>query len=586
MPKRSPSLFPVVRSPLRSKAAVLEELALQLQPLLHQWHQLRRSVHLDERQRAEGLHQLERRMRQVGLPHFHRLLRDLCGVYCKRRRAQSAGPGFETEFFADEVLLLVHERLPQFDPRLASFSTWLAKHVFLTVYRDLQRGFDPTWAQARPTTAAGLRQHRQAFAIAHAQSLDAPARPAPDSNDPFTWHEVLSSVDNAAEKALLEEHCRERFLQAVLGLSEADQLLLERVHLRGEAKQDVARSLGRTPGRISQKLGEIYRRLAGALGAQFLEECDGTDFCAALHDRVAGGSAVGCQARLERLSRDVPRLLSSSGWPGAIEGPPAEPDVAEERLWTQLMALPSPSRLPALPLAGAGGVAAAAAVALVNLWLRPVAPPPQPELATRPPEPSPIASTAKAPAEAPHPARKPAAPARPARSAGGTARPPQAPPTPQSALKPAPPPTVLAPTPLLAGKPPAEAGPAPGSQILPAPQEQLLRSSRSDDLAVANYSRELCQALQAVAHWPPDGAQPAVLEIALSVGRAGTRLLQPPRPVVAAGSVLDAALVAAVEALEGEGWPTWPEASDRQLRILVIYDSDSQRLNCQAEALP
>jgi RNA polymerase sigma factor (sigma-70 family) len=579
----------MVQSLRRSKAEVLEELALQLQPLLHQWHQLHRSVHLDERHRAERLHRLESRMRQIGLPRFHRLLRDLCDVYCKNRRTHGAGAGFEAEVFAEEVLLLILERLPQFDPHLASFSTWLAKHVFLSVYRDLQRGCNPTWAQARPTTAAGLRQHREAFAIARAQSLDAPARSDAD-NDPFTWHEVLGSVDNAAEKALLEEYCRKRFLQAVLGLSEADQLLLERVHLRGEAKQDVARSLGRTPGRISQKLGEIYRRLAGTLGAQFLEECDGTDFCNALHQRVAGGSAVGCQARLERLSRDVPRLLASSGWLGAIEGPPVELDAAEERLWTHLMAPPAPFRL--LALAGVG-VAAAAAVALVNLWLRAVVPPPPPELATRSPEPSPAATAAKAPAEAPRPMRKPAAPARPARSASGTARPPQAPPAPQSAPKPVPPPTLPVPTPLLADKPPSEAGPAPGlpatpdSQILPSPQEHLLRGSQSsDDLAVASYSRELCQALQEAGHWPPDGAEPAVVEIALGVGRVGTRLLQPPRTVVAGGSVIDAALVAAIEALAGKGWPIWSEASDRQLRILVIYDSDSQRLYCRAEALP
>ncbi|WP_164928964.1 RNA polymerase sigma factor [Gloeobacter violaceus] len=609
MPNESPAASPVARLRWRSRAEVLEELTLQLQPVLQQWHQLRRDMLLDEQQRAEQLHQLERQMRQAGLPRFHRLLREVCRAYCSGRRTQGAEPGFEAEVFAEEVLLLVHERLPQFDPRLASFSTWLAKHVFLKIYRDLQRSYNPTWAQSRPSTAMGLRQHRQAFAIARAQSLDAPARAGADNDDPFTLQEILSSVDNAAEKALLEEYCRERFLQAVLGLSEADQLLLERVHLRGEAKQDVARSLGRTPGRISQKLGEIYRRLAGVLGAQFLEECDGTGFCAALHERVADRPKAGCEAQLERLSQNVPRLLSSSGWTGASAGPPVEPDAEEERLWTHLMALPSPP--PPLSLMLMLSTAAVAVAAMVTLAIvRPPGapvPPPSKLLVARPPErssashrspgstpasgvPQPTVRTVEAPS------RKAAGPARPSRGLGGTDRPQKAPPVSQPASTPALPQTVPVPTPtpnILAGKPPADTGIPAGSagaahpQTLPAPQEQILRSSRSGAAAVvAAYGRDLCQALQVAGHWPPGAAQPAVLEITLIAGVKGTRLVQPPRTVVSGGPALDGALLAALTALEGVGWPAWPGASERQLRILVIYDSDRGQLSCQAEAVP
>lgn len=97
-----------------------------------------------------------------------------------------------------------------------------------------------------PVTERGRQQRRTALQLARAAS--APRGTSSGGDPPPELLEGIADDRSGIGDGLLEQQCREQFLQAVDRLSAADQLLLERIFLRGEVKQDVARSMGRSPG--------------------------------------------------------------------------------------------------------------------------------------------------------------------------------------------------------------------------------------------------------------------------------------------------------------------------------------------------
>lgn len=68
-----------------SIADMLHELAVRLQPLVWQWHVIRRETAITPAERNTKLARLEREANRAGMVEMHRLLRHLCRQYCSAR---------------------------------------------------------------------------------------------------------------------------------------------------------------------------------------------------------------------------------------------------------------------------------------------------------------------------------------------------------------------------------------------------------------------------------------------------------------------------------------------------------------------
>jgi RNA polymerase sigma factor (sigma-70 family) len=265
-------LFPAEAK--QSTADILQSLALQLQPLANQRQLLCNNVHLDQHERQSRLRQLDLQAEKLDIRLFHRCLEAACRNYCQRL---GKARYFELEDFIEEVLLLTHIRLVEFDPQRGRFSTWLGSHILRQSYTDLQRRIDPAWKRPPPQAANALFERAFSKQIAQAVSLESLAqRQATDA----------LAIPVEASESLLEEHCQERFWLALEALGEADRVLLTRIYLYGETQQEIASSLGRSKARISQRLKDICSRLAILLGSSFSEDCIDTQFCDVLRRSI------------------------------------------------------------------------------------------------------------------------------------------------------------------------------------------------------------------------------------------------------------------------------------------------------------
>ncbi|UFP94833.1 sigma-70 family RNA polymerase sigma factor [Gloeobacter morelensis] len=558
-----------------SIADMLHELAVRLQPLVWQWHVIRRETAITPAERNTKLARLEREANRAGMVEMHRLLRHLCRQYCSARNVAWEGR-FDVQAFEEEVLLLLHERLPQFEPQRGRFSTWLSNHVLQEVFSSLQRRVNPRWGRPAPVTERGRQQRRTALQLARAAS--APRGTSSGGDPPPELLEGIADDRSGIGDGLLEQQCREQFLQAVDRLSAADQLLLERIFLRGEVKQDVARSMGRSPGRISQKLGEIKKRLAELLGPDFNDECGDTHFCcdaqcrrsrevepkSAPGPQSAGAPAASDRRTAEDMAEAIPELLRRSGWTGSAGTVRPCSDPAEQALWDQLMARPVPPRDRRWWYLGA--MAAGVGVVLLAGLAR-IAPTPSPSTVADAPPPPERPATRRPQADPPPKAapRSPAAPTpRQTRKPQAVAERPAARPRPQN--KPSVPPA-------------APRLPAP--LIATGPERVVVRGDT--DSTHRDYAATLCKALGELPPLPgADG--PTVLEVPLSAAAGQVHLEKAPEVLISGGAEQDAALLGAVEALQAKGLPDWPDGTERTARYLLTFDStEKQPLDCRPD---
>ncbi|WP_164929134.1 sigma-70 family RNA polymerase sigma factor [Gloeobacter violaceus] len=272
------------------------------------------------------------------------MLDRLCREFCRRSPAGSH-PRFDAELLSEEVKLMVHARLPHFDPERGHFGPWFKVYVLLPVYKRLCSEIDADWGRRAPQTQGG-RVRRWLKRWVHAPlSLDAPVGDARQDGELPALGETVASGGGGPETQLLEDQCRERFLRALERLAEAERVLIERVHLRGERQQEVARSVGLTPGRVSQKLKRAAGRLAETLEESFEDECGGTAFCRGLSDgggQAATGSRAApgtvAQAAFERV---FPEMVRRSGWRGTEFAQPESAGGPEGELLNELLAGPA-----------------------------------------------------------------------------------------------------------------------------------------------------------------------------------------------------------------------------------------------------
>ncbi|UFP92904.1 sigma-70 family RNA polymerase sigma factor [Gloeobacter morelensis] len=280
-------LFSLMGSRL-SLADVTQALALRLQPILRERQRLCADTAIDTERRSRHLRVLERDAQRQGLVQLHQRLALICRNYAARKGTGDS-ERFDIESFIEEVVLLTHARLPEFDPDKARFSTWFGSHILRQVYTDMQRRIDPSWQRPEPTTAAGRAERQVARRIARPDSLDRPVRLGAGGEESTSQAELINvSVSYpSAENSLIEEDCRDRFVEALAQLGEADKVLLTRLYLLGETQKEIAASLGRTPARICQRLRLICTRLAAVLGSGFEADCIDTQFCEALRRCVS-----------------------------------------------------------------------------------------------------------------------------------------------------------------------------------------------------------------------------------------------------------------------------------------------------------
>lgn len=167
-------LFSLMGSRL-SLADVTQALALRLQPILRERQRLCADTAIDTERRSRHLRVLERDAQRQGLVQLHQRLALICRNYAARKGTGDS-ERFDIESFIEEVVLLTHARLPEFDPDKARFSTWFGSHILRQVYTDMQRRIDPSWQRPEPTTAAGRAERQVARRIARPDSLDRPVR--------------------------------------------------------------------------------------------------------------------------------------------------------------------------------------------------------------------------------------------------------------------------------------------------------------------------------------------------------------------------------------------------------------------------
>jgi RNA polymerase sigma factor (sigma-70 family) len=580
-------VFSLTRQTQPSIADALHELAVRLQPLVRQWHAVRRETAIAFAERAAQLARLEREANRAGMVEMHRLLRHLCRQYCNARNTAHGGC-FDVEVFEEEVLLLLHERLPQFEPQRGRFSTWLSHYVLQEAFSSLQRSINPRWGRPAAITERGRLQQQTARQLAQATSA---SRAVGSGGDPLPdLLEGICAMPSDLGDSLLEQQCHEQFLQAVEQLSEANRLLLERIFLRGEVKQDVARSMGCSPGRISQKLSDIKKRLAELLGPDFNDECGDTSFCRGAQcshrqgaesgksprPQPAGASVAQDLRNTEQLVDAIPELLHRSGWPGVAGAIQPHFNPVEQDRWDQLMAKPVPSQNSEWWYLGA--VAAGIAVVLLVSRARLIGSP-APQTLARDPLPPPHSHVEPQPKTAPHspilshtPPPKPQKPTKAGHAS--TALPRTIPPQLRKPTKAVPPSKDTPQVPLSVKRTPAPL-------IATGPETTVLRGN--SDTAARSYGGALCKAIGGLLR-QPNAEGPTVLAVQLTVTAGQVRLEKAPEVLLSGGATQDAALLDALQALQTRGLPRWPDSAERTAHFLLTFDNGEQQpLDCRPE---
>lgn len=583
-------VFNLTRQTQPSIADALHELAVRLQPLVRQWHAVRRETAIAFAERAAQLARLERAANRAGMVEMHRLLRHLCRQYCNARNTAKGG-SFDVEVFEEEVLLLLHERLPQFEPQRGRFSTWLSHYVLQEAFSSLQRRINPRWGRPAAITERGRLQQQTARHLAQATSA---SRAVGSGGDPPP--DLLESIGAGPSDlgdTLLEQQCHEQFLQAVDQLSEANRLLLERIFLRDEVKQDVARSMGCSPGRISQKLSDIKKRLAELLGPDFNDECGDTSFCRGAQCSSRQGVGCGKSSRpqpagasvAQDLRNDadlveaIPELLHRSGWPGVTDAIQPCFDPVEEDRWDQLMVKPVPPQNSEWWYLGA--IAAGIAVVLLASRARLTDSPPPQTLARDPLPPPEYSHVEPQPKTVPRPSilpnTPPPKPQKRAQAGHASTTLPRTTPPKQKLRKP----TKAAPPSVDALQVPLSVKRTPAPLIATAPETTVLRGN--SDTAARSYAGALCKAIGGLLH-QPNAEGSTVLAVQLTVTAGQVHLEKAPEVLLSGGTTQDAALLDALQALQTRGLPRWPDSAERTAHFLLTFDSGEQQpLDCRPE---
>ncbi|MBC7880652.1 MAG: sigma-70 family RNA polymerase sigma factor [Anaerolineae bacterium] len=584
-------VFNLTRETQPSIADALHELAVRLQPLVRQWHAVRRETAIAFAERAAQLARLERAANRVGMVEMHRLLRHLCRQYCNARNTAQGG-SFDVEVFEEEVLLLLHERLPQFEPQRGRFSTWLSHYILQEAFSSLQRSVNPRWGRPAAITERGRLQQQTARHLAQATSASRAVGSGGDA--PPDLLEGICAVPSDLGETLLEQQCHEQFLQAVEQLSEANRLLLERIFLRSEVKQDVARSMGCSPGRISQKLSDIKKRLAELLGPDFNDECGETSFCCGAQCARRQGAQAGKSPRPQPagasvaqdlrntadLIEAIPELLHRSGWPGVTGVIQPCSDPAEQDRWDQLMAKPVPPQNNEWWYLGA--IAAGITVVLLASRAR-LIDSPTPQTLARDPLPPPEHSHVEPQTKTvPHPSilpniKPPSKSQKPTQTEPSSTALPNTTPPRQKLRKPTkalPPSEDILQVPLSVKRSPAPL-------IATAPETTVLRGNT--DAAARSYAGALCKAVSGLPQ-QPNAEGPTVLAVQLAVMAGQVHLEKAPEVLLSGGADQDRALLDALQALQTRGLPRWPNGAERTAHFLLTFDNGEQQpLDCRPE---
>ncbi|UFP94466.1 sigma-70 family RNA polymerase sigma factor [Gloeobacter morelensis] len=544
----------------------LHTLAVQLQPVLRRWRQIACDGSVAAAARRALLRDLDKEARQANRAEFLQLVERLCRGYCSRKKVGSH-PAFDLELFVEEVKVLALSRLEEFDPAYP-FHGWFTSYILLPVYKSLGRSVVVTWENRTPRTEQGRFARWQAQQLLSARSMAGPFYAENHQEEYLAMAEWVPDPKALPEDELLEQHCRERFVEALKSLNESEQTLLTRICLRGELQKEVARSVGLTPGRISQKLKHIYEKLARELGEHFRHDCGQTSFCREWQSADvlldSAGQSAGCEAR---LARAIPALVRQSGWGGAIHnrGLPVE-NVQEQALLDALFDQPAAGAAfdpRGWLLAAAVGVAAVVMVGVGEDRPRPTAP--TPTIAQR---------NRSAPSEL-SPALKPQALPPAARRAvppSGASTRPQVHPDGAQRKTPRLPEQLAA----------APARPQP-PQVPAALPEVLTRELPAADTRQAKaYTERLCASLNAanLLEQPPPGF--ALLEVVLAV-RAGKVELQADstRAIDPDDAAQETLWREALRRVAGGELPLWPQAVNATVHYYVSLDVDQRKWTCQ-----
>jgi RNA polymerase sigma factor (sigma-70 family) len=563
-----------------SLAQRLHNLATQLQPVLCKWREVARDPALDAAERRGMLRQLEKQAQRANRSEFLHLIERLCRSYCSRKKVGSH-PCFDLELFIEEVKLLALSRIEEFDPTYP-FQCWFTSYILLPVYKSVGRSVVVTWEQRTPKTAQGRFARWQALQVLTAQSMEGPAYRSFVEEEHPTVADLVPDEKANPENEVLERDCRERFVQALRKLNETEQTLLTRICLNGELQKQVAQTVGLTPGRISQKLKQIYEKLACTLGDHFDRDCAQTSFCQGWWNEMPPGPGkpaaatdpVGCRATLLRA---IPDLVRRSGWPGVIPGDREVADAQEQALLEELFGQPSEG--------GFGGTSwtlvAAMAAAMVAVWVgsggqqvlqkRAVSEEQAPPLARlnepvatprKTPPPEVVRRSPHGPAER-RPQRKAAATTARTTRTGSVKRP-----TPQ-------PPALIAATPQRARTQPLR---TPVPEIITRTMPDAAGHSRQ----VQEYAGRLCASLSAVAPLDDQPLDFVLLEVVLAVQSGQVALQEGATQVLVPGDSATADFWReALQRVTLKGLPPWSREAHADVHYYISIDINQRQWVCQ-----
>jgi RNA polymerase sigma factor (sigma-70 family) len=473
--------------------------------------------------------------------------------------------------------------LSEYDPAYP-FQCWFTSYILLPVYKSLGRSVVVTWESRVPKTEQGRFMRWQTLQLLSAQSMEDPAYASHQEDEYPTMAEIIPDQKGNPEDKVLDQQCRERFVQALQGLSETDQTLLTRIYLKNEMQKEVAQSVGITPGRISQKLKQIYDKLASELGEHFQDDCGQTSFCQGwcnektVNETQTGGSAAsaGCHARLVQV---IPQLIERSHWNGVILNPYTVDEAEEERLLEELFKQPFTEKT---ILQRFGWTLPVAAAVMVVVWSgfenrndhqskiasqKQVPPitqrtqqPTQPVTTKNPPsvkQPAKVQrlDTVKSSA---HKATEPIKPASPTDS---TKHHPQAP-------------DLIAITP--AHTPQQHSQPAPIPEVITRGIPDVAPSIPP----VQVYAEQFCARLNEVIHLSKQPRGFTLLEVSLVVRSGNVELKEDATQVIVSSDPVDD-VRKDLQRLSKEGLPPWPQVTDTTARYYITIDPEKQNWTCQ-----
>lgn len=554
-----------------SRAQVLQDLALRLQPLVAR----RQTFDLAcQNQKASARQELERQIKRAGLSTFDSLLRVSCRQYLQGRDY-----AFDKEDFLQRSLILVYERLPQFDPGKAGFCTWLSECILRSAYTDLQRQASANYGRRQLKTDKGKFLRMQKDFLTFPWSLDKPFEQddAP-AEKVLTLGDTVPSPDSDPQAELLSEQCRDWFLKAVAALSEKQQRLLEEVYLHGKPQVKIAQELGVTQPSITRSLQRIGQNLATRLGPHFQDECGDSGFCRGLWRSKPGQAHGGTEPKSQSFAHaqqesEEPEGISEqvlgewlrrSNWQGRVRSATSTADQRADAAWEEWMAQPASS--PSSKTLLVSGAVAAGLLVAVAIW----------KILTPGPTDSPTVAQ-KLPSRtvpAPQPLVKEPVPPAPS-PAGKSLAPHQS--EPRTVSRKFPPARTKLPSPPR----PVLQKSAPTSLLAMDPMSSQVRGA-STDSGMAIYGQQLCRKLDGLLELPSEAQDITMLAVPLSWNHGKAEIdFASVRTILSGGQAQDRVLLEALRALQAAGLPASPELQSQALSFDITLDPKERPVNCQ-----